>query len=224
MMNPVHRPGAQSIGCLLSIRKLTNNFALLLSWYAKCHRRMSRVVSSVDVPFQPRCPWALIDVLWKLLPVKSLPCWVRFKRAFSLEMNISKKMSFCGYHRNVIPILEFMILDLLDRNPVRRCLHMHGQNNGIRNLIGTWTIYIYMIAQIAKIIGSTSIRYRSDAKVSDRCRIDGDPMVFAIWESTRFTSCCVRGECICIIWNHNNSWSLRGRNWFSFPNFNGCHM
>ena len=34
-------------------------------------------------------------------------------------------------------------------------------------------------AQIAK--ASTSIRYRSDAKVSDQCLINVDPMVFAIW-------------------------------------------
>ena len=29
--------------------------------------------------------------------------------------------------------------------------------------------------------GSTSIKHQSDAKVSDRCLIDVDPMVFAIW-------------------------------------------
>ena len=33
-----------------------------------------------------------------------------------------------------------------------------------------------------KILGSTSIRYRSDTEVSERCLIDVDPMVFAVWE------------------------------------------
>ena len=37
------------------------------------------------------------------------------------------------------------------------------------------------MTQIAKTLKSTSIRYRSDGKVSDRCLIDVDPMVFAIW-------------------------------------------
>ena len=36
-------------------------------------------------------------------------------------------------------------------------------------------------AQIAKTLGSTFIWYRSDAEVSDRCLIDVDPKVFAIW-------------------------------------------
>ena len=37
--------------------------------------------------------------------------------------------------------------------------------------------------QIAKTLRSTSIRYRSDMKMSVRCLIDVDLMVFAIWES-----------------------------------------
>ena len=52
----------------------------------------------------------------------------------------------------------------------------------------------FSIIQIAKTIGLTSIRYQSDAKVSDRYLIDIDPMVFAIcvisrWQTTmRITS------------------------------------
>ena len=38
-------------------------------------------------------------------------------------------------------------------------------------------------AQIIKVLGSTSIRHRFDAKVSDRCLIHVNPMVFAIWVS-----------------------------------------
>ena len=34
---------------------------------------------------------------------------------------------------------------------------------------------------IAKSLGSTSIRHRFDTYVSDRCLIDVDPRVFAIW-------------------------------------------
>ena len=34
-----------------------------------------------------------------------------------------------------------------------------------------------------KNIGSILIRHRSEEKVSDRCLIDGDPMVIAIWET-----------------------------------------
>ena len=38
------------------------------------------------------------------------------------------------------------------------------------------------IAQIAKTIGSTSIRYQWDMEVLGRCLIDDDPMVFAMLE------------------------------------------
>ena len=38
--------------------------------------------------------------------------------------------------------------------------------------------------QIAKTTRSTSIRYRYDAEVSDRCLIDGDSVVLAIWALT----------------------------------------
>ena len=40
-------------------------------------------------------------------------------------------------------------------------------------------------AHIAKSLGSMSIRYWSDGKVSDRCLIDVDPMVFAIRRVSR---------------------------------------
>ena len=43
---------------------------------------------------------------------------------------------------------------------------------------------LHEYVKIAKTLGSTSIRYRSDAKLSDRCVIDVDPMVFAIWAKT----------------------------------------
>ena len=42
--------------------------------------------------------------------------------------------------------------------------------------------YIDSSSQITKTPGSTSIRYRSDTKVSDRYLIDVDPRVFAIWD------------------------------------------
>ena len=46
-----------------------------------------------------------------------------------------------------------------------------------------WNL-ISQITKIAKTLGSTSIRHRSDTKVSDRCLIDVDPRVFAIWDSS----------------------------------------
>ena len=42
--------------------------------------------------------------------------------------------------------------------------------------LAQWTV------QIANTIRSTSIRHRSDAFASDRCQIDVDPMVLAIWK------------------------------------------
>ena len=42
---------------------------------------------------------------------------------------------------------------------------------------------ISMVSEIANTLGSTSITYRSDAKVLDICLIDVDPSVFAIWIS-----------------------------------------
>ena len=51
----------------------------------------------------------------------------------------------------------------------------------VSEITGNWTVYlIFVLSQMAKILGSTSIRYRSDAKVLDRCLIDVDPIVFAI--------------------------------------------
>ena len=43
-----------------------------------------------------------------------------------------------------------------------------------------YTVFSHF-TQIAKTLGSTSNRCLSHAKVSDRCLIDADPMVFAIW-------------------------------------------
>ena len=44
-----------------------------------------------------------------------------------------------------------------------------------------WFSVLPALSHIKKIIESISIRHRSDAKVSDRCLIDVDPMVFFIW-------------------------------------------
>ena len=44
-----------------------------------------------------------------------------------------------------------------------------------------FALFLYqLLSQIAKIFGPTPTRYHSDVEVSDRCLIDGDPMVFAI--------------------------------------------
>ena len=40
----------------------------------------------------------------------------------------------------------------------------------------------HLWSQIANTLGSTSIRYRSDAKMAGRCLIDVDPMALAIWD------------------------------------------
>ena len=44
-------------------------------------------------------------------------------------------------------------------------------------------------SQIAKAIRSISVRHRSDTKVSDRCLIDVDTRVFAIWETVSLEKC-----------------------------------
>ena len=51
----------------------------------------------------------------------------------------------------------------------------------LSNLTQMGTPYTIDATQIAKTLGSMSIRYRSDANVSDRYLIDVDPRVFAIW-------------------------------------------
>ena len=43
------------------------------------------------------------------------------------------------------------------------------------------TSFTNMVSQLTKTFGSMSIRHRSDTKVSDRCLIDVDPKIFAIW-------------------------------------------
>ena len=42
----------------------------------------------------------------------------------------------------------------------------------------------HVSSQVAKILGSMSIRHWSDTKVSDRCLVDIDPRVFVIWVHT----------------------------------------
>ena len=44
-----------------------------------------------------------------------------------------------------------------------------------------WVLLFSVISLITKTLGSTSIRYRSDAK----CRIDADLRVFAVWENVK---------------------------------------
>ena len=58
------------------------------------------------------------------------------------------------------------------------------------------------IGQIAKTLGSTSTRYRSDTFASDRCLIDVAPSVFAIWEIFLPWRCC----CCCL--QKSFCWSL----------------
>ena len=48
-------------------------------------------------------------------------------------------------------------------------------------LIELTTYSLVTAAQQARTIGSTSIEHRSDTLVSDRCLIDVDPNVVAIW-------------------------------------------
>ena len=45
----------------------------------------------------------------------------------------------------------------------------------------TWTCCNASCAQVAGTLGSTSIRHRSDAKVSDRCEFNVEPWVVVIW-------------------------------------------
>ena len=51
----------------------------------------------------------------------------------------------------------------------------------IRHTVIWYIFQCESTTQIAKTIGTMSIRHRSDTTVSDRCVIDVDPMVFAIW-------------------------------------------
>ena len=62
-----------------------------------------------------------------------------------------------------------------------------------------------LVFQIAKTLGSTSVRYWSEAKVSDWCLIDVDPIGFDLWD----TSCQIKR----IVSNHLKIDSL----------FKSCH-
>ena len=50
-------------------------------------------------------------------------------------------------------------------------------------------LYHEITTKIAKIIVSPSTGHRSNTSVSDRYRIDADPMVFAIWEVSQTKRC-----------------------------------
>ena len=65
-------------------------------------------------------------------------------------------------------------------SPVLRGFWTHGVASGdaVYNVLQPHIVQ----TQIAKTFRSTSIRHRSDTKASDRCLIDIDPGVFAVWE------------------------------------------
>ena len=58
---------------------------------------------------------------------------------------------------------------------------LFGYINTMAAITVTLTLSDSAATQITKTLGSTSIRYRSDAKVSDRCLIDVDPMISYVW-------------------------------------------
>ena len=51
--------------------------------------------------------------------------------------------------------------------------------------VAMWSDVMELSTQIANTLEVTSIRYRFDAKVTDRCQINVDPMVFSIWECVK---------------------------------------
>ena len=59
-------------------------------------------------------------------------------------------------------------------------IYSHQKSKARHDL--TTVCIFFGVTQIAKTIGSTSIRHRSHTFVSDRYLIDVDPSVFAIWE------------------------------------------
>ena len=60
-------------------------------------------------------------------------------------------------------------------------------------VVGLWVSGKGSTLQTAKALGSTSVRHRSDTKMSDRCLIDVDLRVFVIWESGLTTMTIAHG-------------------------------
>ena len=54
---------------------------------------------------------------------------------------------------------------------------------------------------VAKTLGSTSTRHRSDAKVSDRCLIDVEPRVFIVWEIAHICVISKQYQRLCLLQN-----------------------
>ena len=89
---------------------------------------------------------------------------------------------------------------------VKECIHciyqnrINGSTTRLLCIISHEIKHIIAISLIAKYIGSTSIRYRPEVKVSDRYLIDVDRRLFAIWDySSDRTMISVFGRrhCIC---------------------------
>ena len=65
-----------------------------------------------------------------------------------------------------------------------------------------YTIHVVTSSEIAKTVGSTCIRRRSDAKVSDRCLIHVDPNVFANWNGIE--TICTFFNALTLLWRQCN--------------------
>ena len=71
-----------------------------------------------------------------------------------------------------------------------------------------------MVSQIAKTLGSTPIRYLSNAKVSYRCLIDVDLRVFTIWVGALWAYFDYQNQC----WPFVNGTSTINTKWFQWQN------
>ena len=98
--------------------------------------------------------------------------------------------SYCSLapsHQNVSCILcadhEFSTY-IISHHPKSDLLKKHLEKTRIHLFPG---ISIWIFSQIAKILGATSIRYRSDTSMSDRYLIDTDLRIFAVWADILLT-------------------------------------
>ena len=132
----------------------------------------------------------LIEVLWHLHEVN-----FRKNNWYIYDIKMCLKISYIKLHPNLSGAKE-LIRNWISSAPsfsVRNlrlwsflcCVHL---TNNLTQL-PDWPVkldVLPLICQIAKALGLTSIRHRSDTKVSDRCLIDAALRVFAI----RICHCC----------------------------------
>ena len=116
----------------------------------------------------------------------------------SININgLFKSYAFVGLPGSSVALID-NVAQVLRYTNIWRVFHRNWRAPQISFLEDVTSL---VSAQIIKTLWSISVRHRSDAKVSDRCLIDVDPMVFVIWVGKDLYH-NLSYEILCSWWHH----------------------